>query len=158
MKLATKIVEVASLEVGVREAEVNNTGPEIVKYQRATWLEPAAWPWCAAFCCWVLKEAATQLGRKDVALCPDASAYGWEKWARKKGWILLPETEPTLPGDFVTFDFSHIGIVIGDHGKSIGTIEGNTNGKGERDSKSGDGVWVKERERHLVKTFIRIPE
>jgi len=158
VRLATKIVEVAALEVGVREAEQNNTGPEIVKYQRATWLEPAAWPWCAAFCAWVLKTACHELGRTDVALCPDASAYGWEKWGRKHGWILMGEGATAEPGDFVTFDFSHIGVVAADHGHTIATIEGNTNGRGDRDSESGDGVWMKERQRELVKTFIRVPE
>lgn len=157
LSLATRIVEVASLEVGVREDELNNTGARIREYQAATWLEPAAWPWCAAFCCWVLREACRLAGRADVALCPDASAYGWEKWGRRHGWLVLPEEDPCEPGDFVTFDFSHIGIVTADLGSRITTIEGNTNGKGDRDSESGDGVWWKTRERHLVKSFIRVP-
>jgi hypothetical protein len=36
------------------------------------------------------------------------------------------------------------------------TLEGNTNGKGERDSTSGDGVWKKIRKKSLVKDLIRI--
>ena len=157
MDLATKIVEIASAQVGVREADENNTGPEIVMFQGATWLDPAGWPWCAAFTAWVLREACRDLELNDVAVCPDASAYGWEKWGRKHGWTLLPEDAPCEPGDFVTYDFSHIGIVIADKGEFIATIEGNTNGKGERDSEFGDGVWMKERRRELVKTFIRVP-
>jgi hypothetical protein len=46
-------------------------------------------------------------------------------------------------GDFVVFDFSHIGIVAADQKAvtdNIQTIEGNTNGKGERDGLAGDGV------------------
>lgn len=157
LSLSMRIVEVATGEIGVREAEQNNTGDEIVKYQKATWLEPAAWPWCAAFCAWVLKEACARAGRTDVKLCPDASAYGWEKWGKKHGWTILPEEEKAMPGDFVTFDFSHIGIVVADHGETISTVEGNTNGQGARDSESGDGVWLKKRKRELVKSFIRIP-
>jgi hypothetical protein len=157
MNLQDHIVQIALSQVGVREASENNTGVDIVKYQKATWLEPNDWPWCAAFTAWVLQMACKNSGRSDVKLCPDASAYGWEKWGKKHGWLLLPETEPCKPGDFVTFDFSHIGIVVEDKGKTIVTVEGNTNGKGERDSVTGDGVWKKERVRSLVKTFIRIP-
>jgi hypothetical protein len=56
----------------------------------------------------------------------------------------------------VTFDFSHTGIVLEDDGKYIVTVEGNTNGKGDRDSESGDGVWRKIRRKTLAKNFIRI--
>jgi hypothetical protein len=57
----------------------------------------------------------------------------------------------------VVFDFSHIGIVAEDSERGeITAIEGNTNGKGERDSESGDGVWRKYRARSLVKAFIRL--
>lgn len=157
MTLQEKIVEIALSQVGVRETDGNNQGPEIKRYQLATWLQPGPWPWCAAFTAWVLREASIAAGRDDVKLCRDASAYGWEKHGAKRGWILLPEQSPALPGDFVTFDFSHIGIVISDNGPTIATVEGNTNGRGDRDSESGDGVWKKSRVRPLVKTFIRIP-
>jgi hypothetical protein len=40
--------------------------------------------------------------------------------------------------------------------RKLATIEGNTNGKGERDSVTGDGVWVKERVPTLAKSYIRI--
>ena len=159
MTLQSKIVEIAGQEVGVREGHENNTGTEIVRYQQATWLEPGPWPWCAAFCSWVLREALKEVyGEKPpFKHCQDASAYGWEKWAKKQGFELLDESMPALLGDFVTFDFSHIGIVVADRGAVIETIEGNTNGKGERDSVAGDGVWRKTRARPLVKTFIRLP-
>ncbi len=62
-------------------------------------------------------------------------------------------------GDFVVFDFSHIGIVAADQKAitgSIHTIEGNTNGKGERDSVAGDGVWKKDRAQQLTKSYLRL--
>jgi hypothetical protein len=62
-------------------------------------------------------------------------------------------------GDFVVFDFSHIGIVAADQKvvtDNLQTIEGNTNGKGERDSVAGDGVWQKERAPQLTKSYIRL--
>lgn len=150
------IVRIAEQEIGVKEEGGNNRGPRIVEYQKATWLAPDSWPWCAAFCAWVLREAIAATG-SIVRRCPDASAYGWEKWARKNAWIVLDESHRALRGDFVTFDFSHIGIVIEDRGDTIITVEGNTNGKGERDSTGGDGVWRKVRQRPLIKSLIRIP-
>jgi hypothetical protein len=38
----------------------------------------------------------------------------------------------------------------------IKTVEGNTNGRGDRDSDSGDGVWEKQRMPILTKSYIRI--
>lgn len=159
------IVEIAAREVGVREEGGNNRGVSIERFQKATWLTPGAWPWCAAFTAYVLQQwLATPEGvnyldgmRADDFRCKDASAFGWVKWANQKGLLVLGEREPALAGDFVVYDFSHIGIVEKDSDVSvIATIEGNTNGKGERDSVSGDGVWRKKRPRPLVKNFIRL--
>lgn len=172
----TKLIEIAHKEVGTREGEINNTGARIVDYQGATWLQPGAWPWCAAFTAWVMREmledAATRdylasyfkrdeltFAQAEKVRCRDASAYGWEKWAKSIGFQVLTEDHLAKAGDFVTFDFSHIGIVIDDQPRltaKVRTIEGNTNGKGERDSETGDGVWIKERDRKLTKSYIRI--
>jgi len=159
-RLTENIVSFAQSQVGVREAEENNTGPEILEYMRATWMPEESnlkgYPWCAAFVCWVVKKAAIQSGFDDFERYLGADAYGWEKWAAKKGYQVLDESMPAEPGDLVTFDFSHIGIITKDNGEYISTIEGNTNGKGDRDSESGDGVWEKSRRRELVKSFIRL--
>jgi cell wall-associated NlpC family hydrolase len=56
-------------------------------------------------------------------------------------------------GDIVMYTFSHVGIVISDNGKTIQTVEGNTNGEGSRE---GDGVYFKTRNKSLVKRFVRI--
>ncbi len=165
-----KLIVIAQNEVGVREGTVNNTGVRIVEYQGATWLAPGAWPWCAAFTAWVMREwledesvrSALKLSSFSLAekwRCRDASAFGWENWAKQKGILVLPETEKAKAGDFVVFDFSHIGLVVADQTTTkakLKTIEGNTNGKGDRDSESGDGVWKKERVPSLTKSYIRI--
>jgi len=159
-----KLVNIALAEVGTREVGGNNLGPRIREYQSATWLAPGAWPWCAAFVAWVLHEwlkdsdvlDAMKIRSPDWG-CKDASAFGWEKWARAKGLKVIPETEKAQAGDIVIFDFSHIGIVVEDQtGDTINTCEGNTNGKGERDSVSGDGVWRKTRAQSLTKCYIRL--
>jgi len=168
--LRKKLVEIAVSQVGTREEGGNNCGAKIREYQFASWLEPGSWPWCAAFTCWVLREwlkdeAVLEAIRQTAApdfkpefwRCKDASAFGWEKWAKIRGLTLLTENDMAKAGDFVVFDFSHIGIVIEDqYTHYIKTVEGNTNGRGERDSESGDGVWIKTRNASLVKSFIRI--
>lgn len=171
-----KLIDIAHQEVGTREGPVNNTGARIVEYQGATWLQPGAWPWCAAFTCWLMRELLEDEAVRDYlksyfkrpeltfaqaekVRCRDASAYGWEKWAQNVGFQLLSEDHQAKAGDFIVFDFSHIGLVIEDQptlSSKVRTIEGNTNGKGERDSSSGDGVWIKERDRTLTKSYIRI--
>lgn len=172
MSYATdKLITLAKAEVGTRETG-NNAGKRIIEYQKATWLAPAAWPWCAAFTCWLLREALKDakfrnelsiiLGRPlshddaETWRCKDASAFGWEKWANVHGVILLTENNKAKAGDFVTFDFSHIGLVIADQSNindPIQTIEGNTNSQGARE---GDGVWKKTRDHKLVRRYIRI--
>ncbi|MDU4841789.1 MAG: CHAP domain-containing protein [Leclercia adecarboxylata] len=164
------LISIAHSQLGVREAFKNNTGQKIVEYQGATWLAPGAWPWCAAFTCWIMRE---WLEKEDVRLrlglttfslaekwrCRDASAFGWIDWATQKKMEILSENSLAKAGDFVVYDFSHIGLVIENQivkNKKIVTIEGNTNGKGERDSLSGDGVWIKERAPSLVKNYLRI--
>jgi hypothetical protein len=165
------LVAKAYEEVGVMEDPgKNNTGEMIRKFQEATWLAPGAWPWCAAFTCWVLREwlkspdvqkllKLNNPHEVDQWRCRDASAYGWDKWALDKGLLVIPPTSLAKMGDFVVFEFSHIGIVVADQKtikSSINTIEGNTNGQGTRDSVKGDGVWRKTRAPSLVKNYIRL--
>ena len=159
MHIATHLtpgwLRIAAAEVGAREAGGNNRGPRIEEYQHATWLTVGPWAWCAAFCCWVLREwLKTPEGavfldgaRLEEWRCKDALAFGWEKWARQRGLTVISENGVPKPGDFVVFDWSHIGIVedVSDWPRTITTIEGNTNVKGQRDSLIGDGVWRKAR-------------
>lgn len=168
------LLKIAQEEVGTREGPIQNTGKRVVEYQGATWLQPGAWPWCAAFTCWLMREwVEEEAVRKAIEFrarlakplspvqiekvrCRDASAFGWEKWAKSLGVAVLSEDNLAKAGDFVVFDFSHIGLVVKDQTKitdDIHTIEGNTNKKGERE---GDGVWEKTRNPSLTKCYIRI--
>ncbi|MEW8306801.1 MAG: hypothetical protein G8D88_06760 [gamma proteobacterium symbiont of Ctena orbiculata] len=175
-KAIDKLINIAQNEVGVREGDVNNTGARVVDYQGATWLQPGAWPWCAAFTCWLMREWLEEANIRDYlkqyfrrteftlthaerVRCRDASAFGWESWAAMWEIPILSETNLAKAGDFVIFEFSHIGLVIEDQNSSterIKTIEGNTNGKGEEDNESKDGVWINHRDPSLTKCYIRI--
>jgi len=164
------LVTIASSQVGVREQGGNNLGKEVKEYQKATFLAPGAWPWCAAFVCWCIREwlvktngAAEALGIKSDETIywrpKTAGAFDFINWAKRSNLYVTDEKEPAKAGDLVVFDFSHIGIVAADQlpGKDyIETIEGNTNVKGERDSVSGDGVWRKQRKVNLVRAYIRL--
>ena len=160
-----KLIEIAETELGKKETRGNNLGPEVRKYQAATNLDPAAWPWCSAFVCWCvqqwlndpevrkwldLKQSTPATWRPKTAL-----AFGLLKWAeaRPATVTVLPDTAEPQAGDIVVFDFSHCGIVKGLAGGTMLTIEGNTNGAGSRE---GDGVYLKTRIRNLARAFLRI--
>jgi hypothetical protein len=159
-----KLVEIAERELGKKETR-NNVGPAVRRYQAATNLDPGAWPWCAAFCAWILEqwladpENVQWLALKSTTPSKwrpkTALAYGFIRWAeaRPATCTILPDTAEAQPGDFVCYDFSHIGIVKRSLGGEIEAIEGNTNGAGSRD---GDGVYLKTRPRKLARCFIRI--
>lgn len=172
------LVEVAKQYLKVRESKVNNIAPEIQEMQKSTWLKPAAWPWCAAFTCHVLKKALENpeyetyiRSRYEIPTtlenwrCKDASAFGWINWANKlklsakhKEEILFDERKTAKCGDIVVFDFSHIGIVENQVPNSgiITTIEGNTSPKTTQRDGVNDGVYQMTRKDTLVKSYIRL--
>lgn len=176
-----RMIAIARAEVGVMEEGGNNRGTRIRHYQAATSLPPGPWPWCAAFTSWVLCKALQDertrryLGLVDEAAaqswrCKQANVFesnwagrkipGWNEWALMRRLVVLGEEATCKPGDFVTFDFSHIGLVVqgGRPGVLLETIEGNTGAAGLRDSNSGDGVCTKTR-RHtpeIIRSFIRV--
>jgi hypothetical protein len=168
-KALENLAKIALSQVGVKEVGGNNNGPQVRKYQAATSLKPASWPWCAALTSWVVrewlkdKENVEWLGLK--VMTPDkwrpktAAAFGYISWAKERPAttkVLSKKAKPQV-GDFAVFDFSHIGVVTKVlSGGRFQCVEGNTNGKGTRDSKSGDGVWLKTRSASLVRNFVRI--
>jgi len=162
-----ELAKIAISQVGVKEEGGNNCGKMIRKYQASTWLKPAPWPWCAAFVDWCVQEWLTDpavvdlLGIESASEWRPKTAGAWDlaRWAKLKQLPVLGEDSAAYAGDIVIFDFSHVGIIAQDSPakeKTIVTIEGNTNGKGDRDSTSGDGVWKKNRARTLAKQFIRL--
>ena len=167
-----KLIDIASLEVGTREEGGNNKGLRIHEYQKATWLPPGAWPWCAAYVAHVVQRwLGNNLVRETLGLktieeaenwrCRDASAFGWIAWAKKRGLCITDEKELAKRGDLVVFDFSHIGIVEFDQvklGDKIQTIEGNTAPKTTQRDGNNDGVYRMQRSPSLVKAYIRIIE
>jgi hypothetical protein len=144
----------AESQVGQRE-EGNNGGAAVRKYQNATWLEPGAWPWCAAFVCWSFKEALKK-SVQPIQRPRTAGAWDFENWAKKEGAELIKPASDTLVkrGDILVYTFSHIGIAAMDELEGeVETIEGNTNHGGDRE---GDGVYRKTRKKSQIRSIIRI--
>jgi len=168
-----RLASIAMGQVGVREEGGNNCGPKVREYQSATWLEPAAWPWCAAFVDWCVREWVRPMG-KDL-LFGKESAEAWRpktagafdllNWATMKGMKILPPLADIEAGDIVIYDMSHCGIVTADQyrekltgrfTKTFEAVEGNTGSAGGRDANTGDGVFLKVRPRLMVRNFIRL--
>ncbi|MFZ0615429.1 MAG: CHAP domain-containing protein [Chthoniobacterales bacterium] len=162
--MIAKLAKIAESQVGVRESGTNSGG-SIRKYQEATSLDPGAWPWCAAFVDWCIAEwlkddeVIAWLGlkvRTPEAWRPKtALAYGFLGWAKDRPnttEVLMPSAKAQA-GDIVMYTFSHVGIVLSDNGKTLQTVEGNTNGEGSRE---GDGVYFKTRAKSLVRRYVRI--
>jgi hypothetical protein len=164
------LVDIASRDVGKREVTPN----------RAPWIEklwpltsyPEGYskraPYCAAGMCYVLATFIAELKQagelvKTLAMngstaerwrCKDAGAWNWMEWAEKKGVLQLTNKSEPKPGDFVVYNFHHIGMVESvEDADLIHTIEYNTNQGGSRD---GDGCLKQNRRLKDVQQFIRI--
>ena len=155
--ISEKMVSLAREEIGVSEVDGTNCGPKVDEYKAAPWLDAdKGWPWCAAFICWLIREA---IEGEDVKFSRPETAGAWdfENWAKRQAsngvGLRKPTNEDIKAGDIVVFTFSHIGIAIADIDSSgyIKTIEGNTNGAGSR-----EGGSVLEKNRHVSKIRSRI--
>ena len=160
MKLAQKITELARFELGTEEVNGSNCGPRVNEYKGATNLPPAeSWPWCAAFICWLVREALKATGIKETATFKrprTASAWGFEGWSLAQDATTQtrkPHGGDIKPGDIVIFTFSHIGLAISapDKDGHVTTLAGNTDGQGSR-----EGGAVLKKRRHLSKIRSRI--
>jgi hypothetical protein len=161
MKLAQKLTELARFELGTEEVNGTNCGPRVNEYKAATNLPPKeSWPWCAAFVCWLVREAMKANGIKESNTFKrprTAGAWDFENWSMAQG----SETNTKKPhrgdiqaGDIVIFKFSHIGIAESapDKNGEVTTIEGNTDGAGSRE---GGAVLRKKRRVDQIRSRIR---
>lgn len=159
--LAPKIVEIALKEVGVEEVDGTNCGPRVNQYKAATNLPPEEpWPWCAAFVCWVVREAMKATGIKETATFKrptTAGAWNLENWSLKQDnstQTRKPHRGDIKPGDIIVFTFSHVGFAVGEPDEEgyVSTLEGNTDTAGSRE---GGGVFRKRRKLSSIRSRIR---
>jgi hypothetical protein len=157
MKIADKLVSLARNEIGVEEVDGTNCGVRVDAYKSATNLPPhESWPWCAAFVCWLVREAVRTDGPYTFARPTTAGAWDFENWSNKQDnstHTLRNPGNDIRAGDIVIFKFSHIGICTrGPAADRIRTVEGNTDASGSRE---GGGVFEKSRSLDSIKTRIR---
>lgn len=150
------LLTVAREELAKHIREVTrNQHPELKKYWRATSYGIEGFnnrePWCAAFACWLVYEAARRIWGDSIPFppCKSAGVINWPAWAKTApGWKRLPPSTRIEPGDIVCWDFNgkasggtHIGLATCEEtGTRFTTIEGNTNSEGSRE---GDGLYAK---------------
>jgi len=158
--LAKKLVEFAKEEVGTEEVNGSNCGPRVNEYKSATTLNSSqSFPWCAAFLCWLFREAMKN-SKYSFSRPTTASAWGFEDWARGENdsvKLQKPHNNDIKSGDVVVFTFSHIGLAISgvDSAGYVDTIEGNTDGQGSRE---GGAVLQKKRHISQIRSRIRVLE
>jgi hypothetical protein len=116
-----------------------NCGPWVRLYMKGN--EGPAWPWCAGFVCFCLKQACDSLGVK-MPIVPSFSCDSLAASAKERNRFLK---EPTLadrtkitPGSFflnrrTPTDWIHTGIVVRTEAEVVQTTEGNTNDEGSRE-------------------------
>lgn len=158
--VAKRIVEIARTQVGIRE-ETKNRGEGIAKYWTATSYLAGYTnrePYCAAFICWLVKEATKDTDIK-FSLPKSPVAYDFEKWGAAntgKGVNMFSNSTMPKAGDIFTLrTASHVGLVVKATASTITTIEANTDGSGSRE---GDGVYERTRPISSVRKFVRILE
>jgi hypothetical protein len=120
----SKVVEIASREIGQSESPKNSNNS---KYNK--WFGLPSLPWCGMFVSWCYAQAGAPLGnigfKKGFAGCQTAVAH-----YRKAKRV----TTNPMPGNIVFFDFNgdgrfdHTGIFVRwlEVGKTFETVEGNT--------------------------------
>lgn len=161
MTLPEHIAKIATAEIGVEEIDGTNCGERVNEYKAATTL-PAdqEWPWCAAFICWVVREAMKAAGITETVTFrrpKTASAWGLESWSMAQDnstWTRKPHRSDIVAGDIVVFTFSHVGFAVSepDADGYVWTVEGNTDSAGSRE---GGGVFKKRRHVSKIRSRIR---
>jgi len=136
--LLTRVLEIASREVGVREVG-RNRGQRVEMYQASVGLKPGD-PWCAAFVGFCFLTAAHELG----IACPlHPSGGALKMWSRSDPTARTPLARPGCV--FVINHgggLGHCGLVESVEDEYFVSIEGNTNDGGSRE---GDGVYRRKR-------------
>ena len=160
-KLPSWIVTTARGQIGVEEIDGTNCGPMVNEYKAACPALPskASWPWCAAFVCWVVREAMRITGTQETVTFSrpkTAGAWDLENWSRAQDdstQTKKPHCGDIHAGDIVIFTFSHVGIATSspDSDGYVSTVEGNSDLQGSR-----EGGAVGEHRRHVSKIRSRI--
>ena len=150
-----RTVKAAQSYLGVTENGSSNTGSQLNPFFSSGGGSQGQ-PWCAGFVSAVTQQATAGTNSPAPATM---RAYGMEDFAKSgKAEIFKPGQKPLQPGDIVTYNYSHTGIVekVNSDG-SFTTIEGNTSGKDM--DREGQGVFRKNKKNtNSVRSVIRLKD
>jgi hypothetical protein len=164
MNLSAELVRIANREIGVHEDGDSNTGQRVNLYKAATNLPAAeSWPWCAAFICWIVREAMIAAGVATTATFDrprTASAWDLIRWSLAQDASTKTIRDPgkdIRPGDLIIFTFSHCGLATSAPTSSgfFTSTEGNTSPGDGGSQRDGGGVHSRRRHISQVKAVIR---
>ena len=124
-----QLIQIASAELGVREATGNNDGERVATYLAYTQLGEG-YAWCAAFVSWCYGQAGLSQPRNpwSPALFPDARTY-----CKSSSCSTSNSKSKIAPADVFGIygqgakRIIHVGLVQQLDGNFIHTIEGNSN-------------------------------
>lgn len=138
------VLTTAANEVGVLEVG-NNRGARVEEYLAVTGLGGGN-PWCAAFVAWVYDSNGVAIPR-SAAWSP--SWFPSAKTVHTRGVNEFNYTAGDVFGIWYQSKkrVAHVGLIVGDDGDFVKTIEGNTNDEGSRE---GNGVWRRKRLKRQV--------
>lgn len=144
-KLRDNLVDTARYFLFVREETGNNDGKYVERFLKEVNLKKGN-PWCVAFV--VSCHNYTGIPIPQSGYSPDMfrSNVVWDYTDWRNGYN-------TKPGQVFGIYFeskkrvAHVGIIESGNGKTVNTIEGNTDGSGSRE---GDGVYRKVRQMESI--------
>jgi len=152
--LAQKALGIAITQDGIAEKpKGSNSGPEVNQYLKSVGLGKG-FPWCMAFVYWCVGKAATALEIKNPLIKTGGVMLQWNATKLPK---LTNNSKVVKPGDIFIMEFGHgtghTGFVEKIEGKTVYTVEGNTNDDGSR-----EGYEVARRKRPIssFKGFIQL--
>ena len=162
ISIAEAVALAAESKIGARESGGPNKGAAIQPFFDADNYDPNGpkpgddgYAWCASFVCWCVLVAVA--GRSITFQRPTTpGAWDFERWCREQDRSVMlkkPHGGDIRRGDIVVFEFSHIGIAVGEPDRQgfVPTVEGNTDAAGGR-----EGVEVARKTRHISKIRSRI--
>ncbi len=138
-----KIIDIASGEIGVREATGNNDGKRVEEYLRYTNLGKG-YAWCSAFVSWCFGQAGLQEPRNpwSPALFPNARTYcRGDACRRPVTWLKINPADIFGIYGQSARRIDHVGLVKSVQDSYLITIEGNSNNR------------VESRRRHLSTVY-----
>lgn len=128
-----QIMEIASDEIGVREATGNNDGKRVEEYLRYTDLGKGH-QWCAAFASWCYGQAGLSQPRNpwSPALFPNTRLYCKGSACYEVGTTKMIRSADLFGIYGVSAKrINHVGLVKEVQGQYLFTIEGNSNDRVE---------------------------